>query len=395
VINRIRAGLAANPLAVDTAIALGLTALSVLTIAGGAEDAGSRAPLSVALLLLETLPLVFRRRWPVAVLAVTLAATLGHAFLADTENLNESLGVLVALFTVADRRERRVSIAALLVVMASFASLFVIKLGVPTALAGMIQTMLGVVAVWALGDWAGTRRRYGDAIEENARLQDAERAERSKRAVQDERDRIARELHDIVTHHVSVIVIQAGAGLSALERRPEQSKLALEAIDRTSRAALTDMRRMLGILGEATTGEDSREPVPGLGRLGQLIEEVRSAGLPVELAVTGTPRPLDAGVELSAYRIVQEALTNTLKHARDARARVTLGYQPRALDVEVRDEGGSGRRDLGEATAGGRGLVGMRERVAIYDGTFEAGPIPGGFRVHARLPVEPDPVAGA
>jgi signal transduction histidine kinase len=394
VINRIRAGLAANPLAVDTAIALGLTALSVLTVAGGAEDAGSRAPLSVALLLLETLPLIFRRRWPIPVLAVTLGATLGHAFLADTENLNESIGVLVALFTVADRERRRVSIAALVVVAASFASIFVVKLWVPAALAGMIQTVLTVVAVWALGDWVGTRRRYGDAIEENARLQEAERSERSKRAVQDERDRIARELHDIVTHHVSVIVIQAGAGLTALERRPEQSKLALEAIDRTSRAALTDMRRMLGILGEATTG-DSREPVPGLSRLGQLIEEVRSAGLPVELSVTGTPRTLDAGVELSAYRIVQEALTNTLKHARDARARVTLGYEPRALDVDVRDEGGSGRRDLGEATPGGRGLVGMRERVAIYDGEFEAGAVPGGFRVHARLPLDPDPAAGA
>ena len=394
-IKRIRAGLAANPLAVDTAIALGLTALSVLTVAGGAEDAGSRAPLSVALLLLETLPLVFRRRWPVPVLVVTLSATLVHAFLADTENLSESFGVLVALFTVADRRDRRVSVAGLILVTASFAVLFVVKVGIPTALAGLIQTMIAVGAVWALGDWAGTRRRYGDAIEENARLQEAERAERSKRAVQDERDRIARELHDIVTHHVSVIVIQAGAGLRALEGRPEQAKSALEAIDRTSRAALTDMRRMLGILGEPLPGADSREPVPGLDRLGQLIEEVRAAGLPVELSVTGTKRPLDAGVELSAYRIVQEALTNTLKHARDARARVFLGYEPRCLDVEVRDEGGSGRRDLGESAAGGRGLIGMRERVAIFDGDFEAGAIPGGFRVHARLPIDPDPVAGA
>ena len=393
-INRIRSGLAANPLAVDTSIALGLTALSVLTVVGGAEDAGSRAPLSVALLLLETLPLIFRRRWPVPVLAVTLAATLSHAFLADTETLNESLGVLVALFTVAERRERRVSIAALVLVAASFVTLFVVKVDVTAALASLIQTLLAVVAVWALGDWAGTRRRYGDALEENARLQDAERADRARRAVQDERERIARELHDIVTHHVSVIVIQAGAGLTALERRPEQAKAALEAIDRTSREALADMRRMLGMLGDPSPGADSREPVPGLDRLGQLIEEVRSAGLPVELSVTGTTRPLDAGVELSAYRIVQEALTNTLKHARDARARVILGYEPRCLDVEVRDEGGIGRRDLGEAGAGGRGLIGMRERVAIFDGDFEAGPVPGGFRVHARLPVDSQPVTG-
>ncbi len=257
----------------------------------------------------------------------------------------------------------------------------------------MIQTQLTFVAVWALGDWVGTRRRYGDALEENARLQDAERAERSKRAVQDERERIARDLHDIVTHHVSVIVIQAGAGLTALDRRPEQSRSALEAIDRTSRAALSDMRRMLGILGDGSASEDAREPVPGLDRLGQLIEEVRAAGLPVELSVTGTRRPLDAGVELSAYRIIQEALTNALKHARNARAKVTLGYEPQSLDVEIRDEGGAGDRDLGESTSGGRGLIGMRERVAIFNGEFEAAPITGGFRVHARLPVDQvDPV---
>src|SRR5262245_18821405 len=275
-----RDGLAANPLAVDTTIALGLTALSLVAIAGGATDAGGREPLSVTLLLLETLPLVFRRRWPIPVLAVTLGATLLHAALADTGTpLNESLGALVALFTVADRYDRRVSITAALTVAISFAILFVAKVGVSGALTSLFQTLLAVGAVWALGDWAGTRRRYGDALEENARLQDAERAERSKRAVQDERERIARELHDIVTHHVIVIVSQAGADLTTLARRPEQSRSALRAIDRTSREALTDMRRMLGILGDPASGDDVREPVPGLGRLGQLIEEVRAAGL--------------------------------------------------------------------------------------------------------------------
>ena len=150
--------------------------------------------------------------------------------------------------------------------------------------------MLAVVVVLALGDWSRTRGRYAAAIEENARLQEAEREDRSRRAVDDERERIARELHDIVTHHVSVIVIQAGAGLTALDRRPEGARSALEAIDRTGREALTDMRRMLGILGaprdaeNGTADDTTREPMPGLERLGRLIEEVRAAGLPVELS---------------------------------------------------------------------------------------------------------------
>jgi signal transduction histidine kinase len=313
--------------------------------------------------------------------------------------VNESLGALVALFTVAERYPRRVAIVAALAVAVTFLAVIIGKAGTQFAVAGTIQTMLSVVIVLALGDWARTRRHYAMAIEENARLQEAEREERSRRAVEDERERIARELHDIVTHHVSVIVIQAGAGLTALDRRPERVRPALEAIDRTSREALTDMRRMLGMLGDApdapAASDDARAPIPRLERLGELIEEVRSAGLPVELSLDGVSRPLDTAVELAAYRIVQEALTNALKHARGARARVRLTYEPVALEIEVTDQGGSGQRDLGTAASGGRGLIGMRERVAMYGGRFEAGPTATGFRVFARLPVDPEPVAGA
>ncbi len=198
----------------------------------------------------------------------------------------------------------------------------------------------------------------------------------------------------MVTHHVSVIVIQAGAGLRALDRRPDQARAALEAVDRTGREALTDMRRMLGIIGDPTAGAGGDvgggdlAPQPGLDRLGELVEQVRSAGLAVELSVAGERRPLDAGVELSAYRIVQEALTNVLKHAHGARARVDLRYGARALEITVTDEGGSGRRDLGEPTHEGRGLIGMTERAALFGGTLEAGPTPTGFRVVARLPID-------
>ncbi len=399
VTTRFRMPLHVIPWLVDATIALGLSALSLLTVASGSAGAGQSDPLSIALLLLETLPLIVRRRWPIPVLVVTLAATALHASLVQGQVINESLGALVALFTVAERYDRRVAVTAALAVAATFAVVIVARAGSQVAVAGTIQTMISVAIVVALGDWARTRRQYAAAVEENARLQESGREERSRRAVQDERERIARELHDIVTHHVSVIVIQAGAGLTALDRRPERARTALEAIDRTSREALTDMRLMLGMLGDApgTPGasDEPRAPMPRLERLGELIEEVRTAGLPVELSMHGVRRPLDAGVELSAYRIVQEALTNALKHARGARARVRLAYEPRAIEIEVTDQGGSGRRDLDKAASGGRGLIGMRERVTLYGGDFEAGPTPTGFRVHARLPIDPEPAVSA
>ncbi len=394
-----RAPLPVIPWLIDSTIAFGLAGLSLLAVASGSPDAGQGDPLSITLLLLETLPLLVRRRWPIPVLIVTLTATALHASLVQGPVVNESLGALVALFTVAERYPRRVAIIAAIVVAAVFLAVIVGKAGTQVAVAGTIQTMLSVAIILALGDWARTRRQYGAAIEENARLQEAEREERSRRAVEDERERIARELHDIVTHHVSVIVIQAGAGLTALDRRPEGARTALQAIDRTSREALTDMRRMLGILGDApgspAPGDEARAPMPRLERLGQLIEEVRAAGLPVELSLDGDRRPLDAGVELSAYRIIQEALTNALKHARGARAQIRLAYEPGAIDIEVTDQGGAGERDLGRSASGGRGLIGMRERVALYGGEFHAGPTPTGFRVHARLPLDPGPAAGA
>ena len=397
VIARIRAAFAANPLVVDVALAGGLTLVSIVTIAGGAEDAGGRDALAVALLLTETIPLVVRRRWPLAVLAVTATATVLHATTAGPEGVNESLGAMVAIYTVASLRDRRTSILATLIVAIAFTVLIATHGQFPANLAGLFQSLMILGLFWAIGDWSQTRRLYAAADAERIRLLEAEREERARRAVQDERERIARELHDVVTHHVSVIVIQAGAGLTALERRPENARAALEAIDTTGRAALADMRRMLGILGDATDesgGALTREPMPGLDRLGQLIEQVRAAGLPVELAITGDRRPLDAGVELSAYRVVQEALTNALKHASGGRARVELDYGRDQLDVRIADESGSGRRLVEADGEGGRGLIGMRERVALFGGTFEAGPTPTGFRVAATLPALPGGALG-
>jgi signal transduction histidine kinase len=396
VITRIRASLAANPLAVDAVIAIGLAALSLVSVASGDPTVGRRETLSVFLLLMESLPLVFRRRWPLAVFAVTVGATVLHASLADGVSVNEGFGSLVALFTVAERYERRVSAPAALVMAVLFVGMTASKVGILTALTGGISTMLAVGVVWALGDWVRTRRRYTAAIEESARILEADREERARRAVQDERERIARELHDVVTHHVSVIVIQAGAAERALDRRPADAREAINAIDSTARQALADMRRMLGILGRPAAGgaggrEGDLAPMPGLDGLGELLEQVRSAGMPVQLSVTGERRTLDPGIELSAYRIIQEALTNALRHAPGARTRVAVGYGPTALEIQVDDEGARSdgdAADTGAALGGsGRGLIGMRERVAVFGGEFEAYTTERGFRVRALLPL--------
>jgi signal transduction histidine kinase len=398
----LRRRLARNPLVVDTLIAAALTALSLFTILGGALDFSQTDALGLTLALLQTVPLALRRVFPVAVFAVTISALGAHAMLA-TGSFNSSLGSLVALFTVAERCSRRVGIAAAAVAASVITFVIVYRVGVPAGLSGLVQSLLTVFVVWLVGTWAQERRRYIGTVEERAARAESEREARAARAVADERARIARELHDVVTHHVSVIVIQAGAALRALDRRPEDARTALEAIDGSGRTALADMRRMLGILapgqaGDGSGGEAVPAPMPGLDRLGELLEQVRATGLRTELSVVGTPRTLDAGVELSAYRIVQEALTNTLKHAPDARAAVTIRYEPDALEVEVVDDGGSGRapdRALAHPGDAGHGLIGMRERVAVFGGTLAAGPHGAGFRVAARLPLDaaPTPVA--
>jgi signal transduction histidine kinase len=404
---RWRARVASNPLLVDALIALGLTLFSLLSVAGRAPGIGNSDPLSVSLLMLQTLPLVLRRRYPLGVLIVITIATVGHGILATGPTLNSTVGGLVAVYTVAELCDRRQSAAALVGVGVSVGALIIGKGGVPGGLSSLIQSELVIVIVWLLGSWSRERREHLDVAEKRALLAEREREVQAERAVAEERTRIARELHDVIAHHVSVIVIQAGAGLRSIDRRPAEARGALVAIDENGRRALADMRRMLGVLGRSETpasesgtivpGTDPTDglaPMPSMDRLGELLEHVRAAGMPVELAVTGDPRPLDPGVELSAYRIIQEALTNSLKHARGARARVDVRYEPAALEVEVQDDGGQAARDGNRAAvpAGtGHGLIGMRERAALFGGRLEAGPVGRGFRVAAWLPLEPQP----
>jgi signal transduction histidine kinase len=383
--NRVRAALAASPMLVDIALALGLLALSLLAIASGSDRTDAPAPVVAALVILETLPLAVRRRFPSAVFLVVIGAAGVHIALVPAgEELPGALPVLVVLYTVGERLERRVSLTLLAVTAGLVTVLMAAKAPMPDVLQPLIQSVLVCAVAWVVGDASRIRGLYTRTLEEQARLLEREREERARRAVTEERERIARELHDAVTHHVSVIVIQAGGGLRALEKRPDEARGALEAIGATGRQALIDMRRMVGVLGEG----EAQGPMPGLDRLGDLLEQVRSAGLSVELAVQGERRPLDPGLELSAYRIIQEGLTNSLKHAGGGHARVTVRYEPRSLEISIDDERGAEHRSAVEPEHEGRGLVGMRERVAMFKGTFAAQSTPTGFRVTANLPLD-------
>lgn len=382
--NRVRALLSSNPMVVDSAIALGLAALSMLAFVGGSDDVGGSGALTAVLLLLESVPLVWRRRFPVAVLLIVVGAMIVHLLIVpEGESLRGGLGVLVALFTIGERLERRISVALAVLTGAIVGVIFIAKEPIPSALQALIQTEVVFGVAWLVGDGARVRGLYTRAVEERASLLERERTERARTAVLEERERIARELHDAVAHHVSVMVIQAGGGLRALEGRPADARKALESINGSGREALTDMRRMLAMLGDQTD-----EPMPGLDRLGDLLEQVRAAGLAVELSITGARPKLDVGLEASAYRIIQESLTNSLKHAGGGgRAHVTIRYEPTALHLSIDDERGPEARPSVEPAHDGRGLVGMRERVALFRGTFTAEPTPRGFRVSALLPI--------
>jgi signal transduction histidine kinase len=238
---------------------------------------------------------------------------------------------------------------------------------------------------WVLGRALRRRRLATVELRDRAARLEREREERARAAVAEERGRIARELHDVIAHSMSVIVVQAGAAEQILEHDPARAREALRSIRRAGNDALEEMRRLLGILRHEDE-ELTLAPQPSIARLDELLGQARAGGLPVELVVDGQPRQLAPGVELAAYRIVQEALTNSRKHARAASAQVTVRYAPDALELDVVDNGRPARPSGGT----GHGLVGMRERAALYGGVLEAGARPeGGFAVHARLPLDP------
>ncbi|MEU9453387.1 histidine kinase [Streptomyces sp. NPDC048277] len=250
-----------------------------------------------------------------------------------------------------------------------------------------------------------TRRRWRAAVGERGWLLERERESAAAAAVTAERDRIARELHDIVSHNVSLMVVQASAAREVLGTMPDEAATALRAVEDAGRGAMTDLRHLLGLLAPAQDGTDGTEsvgapgpdltPQPGLDRLGRLVDRISFAGLPVEVRISGEPRPLPQGIDVTAYRIVQEALTNALRHGDGGRAEVTVRYADHALRVEVLNTGPSVLTGTAPAAPGrrfggtGRGLLGLRERVAVHGGDLDARRrLGGGYRVRARIPLD-------
>jgi signal transduction histidine kinase len=369
-----------HQLLVDSVLAVTLGLLSI-----GQLVAGPRTQIPIALLVI--IPVAVRRKIPATAFAIGAAG--GALQLMFPHPLGSDVALLVLLYTVAAYRPRRLSVAALLVCLAGSAVGAWVWL--PAGGVGIIERLLfasvlfGGLALlaWVLGDSMRYRRGYYAALEDKAARLEAEKDAQAKIAAAAERARIARELHDVVAHHVSVMVVQADGARYAMRADPDRAETALAAISGTGRQALTEMRRLLGVLRSA--GEASGlAPVPGLGELRELLDQARAAGLEVSYTVSGTPRDLPEGAGLAAYRVVQDSLTNTRKQAGlAATAAVALRYEPDGLSVEVTDTG------LGIASdePSGHGLTGMRERIAMYGGTVQAGPLAGGgFGVIARLP---------
>jgi signal transduction histidine kinase len=338
----------------------------------------------VLLTLLATLPIAVRRRFPLLAFLVTLPAAL----VADVRyDSFQFAGALVALYTVAAYvgRPGSIGVAVGTALALPLTRLDDDSVGLPETAAIYVVFTLA----WILGDRIGARRAYLKELEESAALHEREREEHARRAAAEEQARIARELHDIIAHNVSVMTVQAAAAGDAFETQPGRVREALGSIEATGREALTELRRLLGSLGPDDGASAAFSPQPRLAALDALIEQVRAAGLEVELTVDGSAHEIPPGVDLSAYRIVQEALTNTLKHAHASKASVRIRYGPQALEVEVVDDGQGATAD---GAGVGRGVIGMKERAALLGGNLRVGPAPrGGFAVHAHLPlVEPE-----
>jgi signal transduction histidine kinase len=340
--------------------------------------------LPVALLgVAATLPVAVRRNRPIPVLAVVSAAVSALTALGRAP-LDVDIMLGMAAYMAAVRSSRRVALAALagteLIILAGL----IAATASSHSQADTTHSMLAAGAMWFVGYGVRERRRY--LAEEQAQRERAE-AERGRLAVREERVRIARELHDVVAHTLSVVTFQAGVGRKVGATRPAEAMLALRAVEVTGRSALEELRRILGLLRDDEAEQPSLAPAPGVGDLDELASTVRAAGIPVAVMVTGQTAALPPAVSLTVYRIVQEALTNVVKHAGDAEASVRVRLGPDGVLVTVSDDG-RGTAMPGAPGAARHGIVGMRERAAAFGGTLEAGPAPGGgFRVRAFLPV--------
>ena len=355
----------------------------VLTLFGILADE-SRGRFLPVIYLVLSLPLAFRRLWPFATLV--LVATFAVASAQHTGGPWVQIGaVALAAYSVGDARSKAAATALAVIGVAAGMALAFVAIGADTPQALVLPFVI-VIPAFLLGDAVATRRAEREQRDAAARRALAESEERVRVAVENERRHVARELHDVVAHGVSVMVIHAGAARQVLASAPDEAERSLLTVESTGRDVMTELRRMLGALNE--DGEAAAiGPQPGIGQIGALVERVREAGLPAQLQVEGSPAELPASLDVTAYRIVQEALTNALRYARRAATLVHVSYEPSQLRLEILDDGPPGEQ--ASTTGIGRGLAGMRERAALVGGRLEAGPrLGGGYAVRAWLPLE-------
>lgn len=390
-----------HPTGSDTvfAVAVGVvTLVGLLTLETDAVNASNRDPDAVGVLLVLVQPvlLAFRRRWPIPVLWLS-AGFLVPYWVLDYVDSGTSTVVLVLLYTAAANSDRSQALPHLLGVTAVLVTVMIVGVIAeeedlpPIAVVANAVIFLGACV---LGDSVRNRRAYLAEVEARAERAEADREAASIQAVQDERNRIARDLHDVVAHSVSVMVVQAGAARRVLQRHPEQTEESLGIIERTGRDALDELRRVLGVLRSSSPDVPMLRQ-PGAADVTAMIGQVRDTGLDVELHIDGEAVDLPPGVGLTVFRIVQEALTNVMKHAGPARATVHIRYRPDVVSVVITDDGRGPRPADETAPSAQQGLAGMRERLELFGGSLVAGRRPGGgFRVQALLPVSSTVEAG-
>lgn len=362
-----------------------VTAVFVLSAWHGGTLQQTNIPRDAALIALNTLPLLAARRNPLAVVAVFCVAYPLWPIVHDTAHPLQSLPTLAALYALGGwDRPLWIRSIGLLSPAYMFGAVAVGWWPTDLLLIGYVAVVF--VAAWVLGATLAARRRYIEELEGKTRALSQARRELADREVADERARIARELHDVVAHSMSVIAVRAGVGAHVIDARPDEARQSLQIIEHTGRQALAEMRRMLAVLRDPDPNAPRPEPTPGLRTMPALAAQVREADVPVSVTVEGRSRTLPAGLDLAAYRVLQEALTNVVKHAPGTKAEVLVRYGARQLDVEVTNplRGGT---DNGSP---GQGLRGMAERVALYDGRLSAEVVGESFQVSASFPLDPE-----
>ncbi|MEU7987170.1 sensor histidine kinase [Streptosporangium canum] len=390
----LRAWLHGRPLISDTALAVALAAAAVpcayvTSLSGFDAPAGAVRPnaLGLALIVAGCLSTALRRRMPFTMLFLAGVTEMTLASLNRSGSLLW-VAALVLVYTIAAHRGLALSLCALVLSLTCRAVFAVTAAGLGDRTAHLFVALL-TMTLWIAGRGVRLRRAYLAELRDRAGRMERAREADTRAARAEERSRIARELHDVVAHHVSVMTVQASAARRVLATNPDGAREALSAIEEMGRTAMAEMRNIVGVL-RTDAGPAERNPQPGVLEIPTLVDQMREAGLRTQLWIEGRGVPLPPGVDLAVYRLVQEALTNSLRHAGpQARAWVTVRQEPGELAVQVEDDGhGSGTPGpAGDRT--GHGLVGIRERVALYGGSLRIGPRPeGGFEVNARFPLK-------